>query len=83
MAGICSIFDCFGGLYSLQYVMCTMMYTHIYIYTSINIYIYIHTYRHICIYIYICGKATFVSLMPFGTLFRAYGHSLTCSCPYE
>ena len=53
MAGICSIFDCFGGLYSLQYVMCTMMYTDIYIYTSINIYTYIYIYIHIHIYVYI------------------------------
>ena len=79
MAGICSIFDCFGGLYSLQYVMCTMMYTDIF-HTSINISTYIYIYMYI--YIYICGKATFVSLMPFGTLFGAYGHSLTRSCPY-
>ena len=47
MAGICSIFDCFGGLYSLQYVMCTMMYTDIYIYSSTNIYKYIYIYMDI------------------------------------
>ena len=37
---------------------------------------------YIYIYIHIYCKATCVCLMTFGTLFRAYGHSLTRTCPY-
>ena len=45
--------------------------------------LFVPTYVTIChVYQLTYDKAAVVILMTFGTLSRAYGHSLTCSCPH-
>ena len=73
MVGIWSRFDVFVTLYV---TIC-----HVHIYAYLHTYMCIRIHAHICMFIHIC-KANCVAIIAICTLFRAYGHSLTFSCPH-